>query len=60
MLLDVACCLMWKEFVRGLRAYVGCWQAARGEVGLAVETALKAGYRHIDGAWAYRVSLLTM
>ncbi|KAH8082412.1 NADP-dependent oxidoreductase domain-containing protein [Cristinia sonorae] len=33
---------------------LGVWQAGQGEVGLAVKTALKAGYRHIDGAWAYR------
>ncbi|KAG6829785.1 hypothetical protein H0H92_003440, partial [Tricholoma furcatifolium] len=32
----------------------GVWKASKGEVGLAVETALKAGYRHIDGAWIYR------
>jgi diketogulonate reductase-like aldo/keto reductase len=30
------------------------WQAPRGEVGAAVKTALDSGYRHIDGAWAYR------
>ncbi|KAH9891869.1 NADP-dependent oxidoreductase domain-containing protein [Cubamyces lactineus] len=33
---------------------LGVWQADKGEVGEAVKTALKAGYRHIDGAWAYR------
>ncbi|KAI0671193.1 NADP-dependent oxidoreductase domain-containing protein [Trametes maxima] len=33
---------------------LGVWQAGKGEVGEAVKTALKAGYRHIDGAWAYR------
>lgn len=33
---------------------LGVWQAGRGEVGEAVKTALKSGYRHIDGAWAYR------
>ncbi|QRV84909.1 aldo/keto reductase family protein [Ceratobasidium sp. AG-Ba] len=33
---------------------LGTWQAPRGEVGQAVEVALKAGYRHIDGAWIYR------
>ncbi|KZT37879.1 hypothetical protein SISSUDRAFT_1062454 [Sistotremastrum suecicum HHB10207 ss-3] len=32
---------------------LGCWRAREGEVGNAVKTALKAGYRHIDGAWAY-------
>jgi len=32
---------------------LGVWQAGRGEVGTAVQTALKAGYRHIDGAWIY-------
>ncbi|KAG5641608.1 hypothetical protein DXG03_004645 [Asterophora parasitica] len=31
----------------------GVWQASPGEVGNAVQTALKAGYRHIDGAWRY-------
>ncbi|KAJ7726488.1 NADP-dependent oxidoreductase domain-containing protein [Mycena metata] len=33
---------------------LGVWQAKPNEVGAAVETALKAGYRHIDGAWVYR------
>ncbi|KAI9065994.1 hypothetical protein FKP32DRAFT_1756257 [Trametes sanguinea] len=33
---------------------LGVWQAGKGEVGEAVRTALKAGYRHIDGAWAYQ------
>ncbi|KAI0725354.1 NADP-dependent oxidoreductase domain-containing protein [Fomitopsis betulina] len=33
---------------------LGVWQAAPGEVGAAVKTALNAGYRHIDGAWIYR------
>ncbi|EJD51037.1 Aldo/keto reductase [Auricularia subglabra TFB-10046 SS5] len=33
---------------------LGVWQASPGKVGKAVETALKVGYRHIDGAWAYR------
>ncbi|OSC98051.1 hypothetical protein PYCCODRAFT_1376010 [Trametes coccinea BRFM310] len=33
---------------------LGVWQAGKGEVGEAVKTALKAGYRHIDGAWVYR------
>lgn len=33
---------------------LGTWKANPGEVGRAVSTALKAGYRHIDGAWAYR------
>lgn len=32
---------------------LGTWQAKPGEVAAAVETALKAGYRHLDGAWAY-------
>ncbi|KAK7695590.1 hypothetical protein QCA50_000226 [Cerrena zonata] len=32
---------------------LGVWQAGKGEVGAAVETALKVGYRHIDGAWIY-------
>ncbi|KAG5654321.1 hypothetical protein H0H81_004740 [Sphagnurus paluster] len=32
---------------------LGVWQAGRGEVGVAVQEALKAGYRHIDGAWIY-------
>ncbi|KZS97365.1 Aldo/keto reductase [Sistotremastrum niveocremeum HHB9708] len=32
---------------------LGVWQAAKGEVGAAVKTALNAGYRHIDGAWIY-------
>ncbi|CAL1701603.1 unnamed protein product [Somion occarium] len=27
--------------------------AGKGEVGAAVQTALKTGYRHIDGAWIY-------
>lgn len=33
----------------------GVWKAGRGEVGQAVKAALAAGYRHIDGAWAYHV-----
>ncbi|KAF9235671.1 NADP-dependent oxidoreductase domain-containing protein [Melanogaster broomeanus] len=33
---------------------LGVWQAEKGEVGNAVKTALKSGYRHIDGAWIYR------
>jgi len=32
---------------------LGVWQASKGEVGGAVKAALQAGYRHIDGAWAY-------
>lgn len=32
---------------------LGVWRADPGHVGEAVKTALKAGYRHIDGAWIY-------
>jgi diketogulonate reductase-like aldo/keto reductase len=32
----------------------GTWQAKTGEVATAVEVALKAGFRHIDGAMIYR------
>ncbi|KAF8877158.1 NADP-dependent oxidoreductase domain-containing protein [Gymnopilus junonius] len=32
---------------------LGVWRADPGEVGEAVKTALKVGYRHIDGAWIY-------
>lgn len=32
----------------------GTWQAPRGQVCQAVETALRAGYRHIDCAAIYR------
>jgi len=32
---------------------LGVWKARKGEVEIAVETALKSGYRHIDGAYAY-------
>ncbi|GAA6027136.1 hypothetical protein JCM8097_002421 [Rhodosporidiobolus ruineniae] len=32
---------------------LGTWQSQPGEVEHAVEAALKAGYRHIDGAWIY-------
>ena len=35
---------------------VGVWQAPPNQVGDAVTAALKAGYRHIDDAWAYHVS----
>ena len=30
------------------------WQSKPGEVEAAVEAALKAGYRHLDCAWAYQ------
>jgi diketogulonate reductase-like aldo/keto reductase len=36
---------------------LGTWQAPKGEVGKAVEHALKSGYKHIDAAWCYQVSL---
>jgi diketogulonate reductase-like aldo/keto reductase len=32
---------------------LGVWNAGGGEVGVAIKAALAAGYRHIDGAWAY-------
>jgi glycerol 2-dehydrogenase (NADP+) len=34
---------------------LGTWQAPKGEVGKAVEHALKSGYTHIDAAWCYQV-----
>ena len=37
---------------------LGTWQAPKGEVGKAVEHALKSGYKHIDAAWCYQVSFL--
>ena len=30
------------------------WQSKPGEVKAAVEVAIKAGYHHLDCAWAYR------
>ena len=30
------------------------WQSKKGEVGKAVEIAIRAGYRHIDGAYMYQ------
>ena len=35
----------------------GVGRAGKGEVGQAVKAALAAGYRHIDGAWAYGVRI---
>ena len=35
--------------------HIGVWKATPGEVRPAVKAALQAGYRHIDGAWVYRV-----
>ncbi|KAF8627391.1 hypothetical protein AX17_006206 [Amanita inopinata Kibby_2008] len=32
---------------------LGVWRSEPGRVGGAVKTALRAGYRHIDGAWIY-------
>jgi len=32
----------------------GTWQAKKGEVATAVEIAIKAGFRHVDGAMNYR------
>ena len=29
------------------------WQSKKGEVGKAVDIAIRAGYRHIDGAYMY-------
>ena len=29
------------------------WQLLKGAVGNAVDIAVRAGYRHIDGAWIY-------
>ncbi|CAD6887977.1 unnamed protein product [Tilletia controversa] len=33
---------------------LGTWRAPKGQVGDAVSHAIRAGYRHIDAAWAYR------
>ena len=30
------------------------WQSKKGEVGNAVEVAIRAGYRHLDCAYMYR------
>ena len=38
---------------------LGTWQAPKGEVGKAVEHALKSGYKHIDAAWCYQVGLFS-
>lgn len=33
---------------------LGVWRAPKDKTAAAVKTALKSGYRHIDGAWIYR------
>ncbi|KAK0185665.1 NADP-dependent oxidoreductase domain-containing protein [Armillaria mellea] len=32
---------------------LGLWKAGKHEVGRAVQTAVKSGYQHLDGAWIY-------
>ncbi|SJL07117.1 related to aldo/keto reductase family proteins [Armillaria ostoyae] len=32
---------------------LGLWKAGKNEVGRAVQTAVKSGYQHLDGAWIY-------
>jgi diketogulonate reductase-like aldo/keto reductase len=38
----------------------GTWQSAPGEVASAVSYALQNGYRHIDGAFMYQVSIFNI
>ncbi|KAK0460029.1 NADP-dependent oxidoreductase domain-containing protein [Desarmillaria tabescens] len=32
---------------------LGLWKAGKNKVGRAVQTAVKSGYQHLDGAWIY-------
>ena len=36
------------------RLFTSTWQSPKGAVGDAVQVAIRAGYRHIDGAWIYK------
>jgi diketogulonate reductase-like aldo/keto reductase len=54
-LVSRSCSIFIRLFDHGFRFlnHLGTWKAGPGEVGKAVEIALKAGYRHVDTATAY-------
>lgn len=46
--------VVWSSFCVHCIFSYRTWQSKKGEVGNAVEIAIRAGYRHIDCAYMYR------